>query len=117
MPDQTFEQPPQISRQQALETFLAGDPVAISSVLVSVALNDADGPWIEEQCWRLADHPDAGVRGTAGLCLGHVGRRFGVVRPQSWAVVKRLCDDPSVDGRPCDGLDDLRTFAGPEPSE
>jgi hypothetical protein len=26
-----------------------------------------------------------------------------------------LCDDPVVDNRPCDALDDLRQFAGPEP--
>jgi hypothetical protein len=115
VPARSFEDPPLISRQQALEAFLAGDPVTISTALVSVSLNDDDGRWVEEQCWRLAEHADAGVRGTAGLCLGHVARRFGTVRRRSWVVVRRLCDDESVDNRPCDGLDDLRKFAGPEP--
>jgi hypothetical protein len=97
-----------------LRTFVGGDARAISYALVAIALNDDDGAWIEEQCWRMASHGDADVRGTAGLCLGHVARRFGVVRPRSWQLVRQLCDDRSVDNRPCDALDDLRRFAGPE---
>jgi hypothetical protein len=92
------------------------DPVAVSRALVALALEDENGDWVEEQCLRLADHPDAGVRGTAGLCLGHVARRFGRVRPESWATARRLCGDDAVDNRPCDGLDDMREFAGPEPT-
>ncbi len=98
-------------REDALEAFASHDPVVVSEALVAVALHDEDAAWVEEQCRRLAAHDDAGIRGTAGLCLGHVARRFGVVAEESWRLVEDLCDDPAVDGRPCDALDDLRQFA------
>jgi hypothetical protein len=91
----------------------SGSPDEIADVLVALSLHDHDGAWIEEVCWRMADHPDPSVRGIAGLCLGHVARRFGVVHERSWELVRLLCDDPTVDNRPCDALDDMMTFARP----
>ena len=92
----------------ALDT---GSPEEIANVLVALAFHDEDGPWIEAVCWRRADHAEPSVRGTAGLCLGHVARRFGVVHDRSWGLVHLLCDHPMVDNRPCDALDDMITFA------
>ena len=111
-----YEDPGPADRDEALATLEGDDPDLISLTLVRLALHDHDGQWVEEQCWRLADHRDPWVRGTAGLCLGHVARRFRTVRPLSWSIVQRLCDDPSLDNRPCDGLEDMRMFAGPEPT-
>jgi hypothetical protein len=108
-----FENPEPVAREQAISA-LSGHPSALPRIMVAVALNDPDGEWIERFCWRAAEHPDPAVRSLAGLCLGHVARRFGSVQPESWVVVRRLCDDPSTDGRPLDGLDDMRQFAGPE---
>src|SRR4051794_17619957 len=90
------------------------DPATVSRTLLRLALEDDDGDWIEEQCLRLADHPDAGVRGTALLCLGHIARRFRRVRPESWATARRLCAD-DVD-QPYDPLDVMRRYAGPAPA-
>jgi hypothetical protein len=104
-----------VSRVAATAILDGGDPHLIAETLVALAMHESDGEWIEDTCWRMADHADPWVRGTAGLCLGHVARRFRSVRQKSWEVVRTLCDDPAVDGRPCDALEDLVMFAGPEP--
>jgi hypothetical protein len=114
-PDMRYEDAGLPGHEEALTAFEGDDAFLISKVIVGLALYDPDGEWIEEQCWHLGDHPDPRVHGTAGLCLGHVARRFRRVRPRSWALVRRLCDDPAVDGRPCDALEDMEHFAGPEP--
>lgn len=110
-----FRNPEPISRADATAIPDGEDPHLIAETLVAVAMHDPDGEWIEDTCWRMADHADPSVRGTAELCLGHVARRFGAVRQKSWEVVHTLCDDPGVDARPCDALEDLVMFAGPEP--
>src|SRR3712207_2923395 len=109
-PRHTFTNPEPLGRPEALAALASDDVDEVQNALVAVALHEEDGRWIEEQCWRLANHPDVGVRGTAGLCLGHVGRRFGVVDERSWELVRHLCDDPEVDNRPCDALTDLETY-------
>lgn len=86
-------------------------PLEVSQGLVGLALSGDDRLALESLCWELAEHPDPGVRGTAGLCIGHIGRRFGAVERRSWELVKSLCADNSIDNRPCDALDDLRHFA------
>lgn len=116
-PHLRYEPPEPVDHDEALAIFAGKDCDLISQTIVGLALHDSEGEWVESQCWRLAEHSDPSVRGTAGLCLGHLARRFGCVRARSWEVVRRLCDDPAVDNRPCDGLDDLRVFAGPEPDE
>ena len=112
-----FKNPAPINRAEALAILGGDDSDRIADVLVALALHDPEGEWIEEVCWRMARHPDPSVRGLAGLCLGHVARRFGAVQPRSWELVRALCADPAVDDRPCDGLDDLRTFAAPDPQQ
>ena len=112
-----FDNPEPLDHESAEAVFATNDGVAISRALVGAALGDPDGDWIEIQCLRLAQHPDVAVRGLAGLCLGHVARRFGQVSQEAWRVVRELCADPTVDNRPCDGLDDMRQFAGPEPED
>lgn len=110
-----FDNPGPVDRAHALAILEGSEDDRIASTLVALALHDPDGEWIEGVCWRMAEHPNRDVRGLAGLCLGHVARRFGAVRTYSWRLVHALCDDPAVDNRPCDGLDDMLMFAGPEP--
>lgn len=111
-----FEDPEPVDRERAVAALDGDDPAEIQRIIVGLALNDPDGEWIEELCWRAAEHDDPAVRSMAGLCLGHVARRFGRVRRSSWVVVRGLCDDPATDGRPLDGLADMRQFAGQEPA-
>ena len=114
MPEsRTFHNPGPLDREEATTALNSDDPALICNALVAVALNDDDAGWVEEQCWRLGSHPDADVRGIAGLCLGHVARRFGGVQRRSWRLVKALCRDPEVGMGACDGLADLRMFASP----
>ena len=110
-----FHNPEPIARRDAVAILGGDNPEEIAETLVSVALNDPDAEWIEATCWRMAEHADPSVRGLAGLFLGHVARRFGALRAHSWEVVRGFCADPAVDNRPCDGLDDMRQYAGPEP--
>jgi hypothetical protein len=100
-----------MDRAAALSALDSGDPVAVSQALVAIALHDPDREWVEGECLRLASNNDPGVRGTAGLCLGHLARRFGAVLDESWETARRLCDDPAVDNRPCDAVEDMRMFA------
>lgn len=109
----SFAAPQPIIRREAMVALGAGSPEEIADVLVALAFHDDDAAWIEAVCWRMADHADPSVRGIAGLCLGHVARRFGVVHERSWEVTRVLCDDRRVDNRPCDALDDMITFARP----
>ena len=99
-----FENPEPIGREQALAILGGNDSDRIADTLVALALHDPEGEWLEEVCWRMARHPDPSVRGLAGLCLGHVARRFGALRPHSWEVARALCADPTVDDRPCHRL-------------
>jgi hypothetical protein len=88
------------------------DPFVVSSSLVGHALTGDDRLELESMCRRFAEHSDQGVRDTAGLCLGHIGRRFGVIEDESWKVVQALAGSARTDGRPADAIDDLRQFAG-----
>jgi hypothetical protein len=97
------------SRGEGLED---SDPAVVSTALVALALTGEDRLELESMCVRFAMHGDQGVRDTAGLCLGHIGRRFGIVEDESWAVVRQLASSAGTDGRPQDAIDDLRQFAG-----
>jgi hypothetical protein len=88
------------------------DPFVVSSSLVGHALTGDDRLELESMCRRFAEHADQGVRDTAGLCLGHIGRRFGVIENDSWEVIQALASSARTDGRPSDAIDDLRQFAG-----
>lgn len=88
------------------------DPFVVSTALVGHALTGDDRLELESMCRQLAEHADQGVRDTAGLCLGHIGRRFGEIEDDSWDVVQALAGSAHSDGRPRDAIDDLRQFAG-----
>jgi hypothetical protein len=53
--------------------------------------------------------------GLTGLSPGHTARRFGQLSDEAFALVKSLAtraeaDPTDVDGRACDGFDDVRSF-------
>lgn len=88
------------------------DPLVVSSSLVGLSLTGDDRQELESLCRRFTEHSDQGVRDTAGLCLGHIGRRFGVIEDDSWEAVQALASSARTDGRPGDAIDDLRQYAG-----
>jgi hypothetical protein len=88
-----------------------------SQALIGSALNDADREFVERCCVRVGTQAPSGspLLGLAGLCLGHVARRFGSLGDQALALAESLAAraevDPSdVDSRARDGLDDIRMF-------
>jgi hypothetical protein len=88
-----------------------------ASTLVGSALNDDDGEFIEHWCVQVGTRavPGSPLLGLAGLCLGHLARRFGRLGGEALALAQSLAAraeaDPSdVDGRALDGYDDVQSF-------
>ncbi|WP_218024948.1 hypothetical protein [Nocardia pseudovaccinii] len=88
-----------------------------ADALVGSALNDDDREFVEHWCVQVGMRAVSGspLLGLAGLCLGHIARRFGQLSDESVALVRSLATraevDPSdVDGRALDGFDDVRSF-------
>ena len=65
------------------------DPFVVSSALVGHALTGDDRLELESMCRQLAEHADQGVRDTAGLCLGHIGRGFGEIEDAPGTLSRR----------------------------
>lgn len=90
---------------------------AAADALVGSALNDDDGEFVEHWCVQVGTRaaPGSPLLGLAGLCLGHLARRFGRLGGEALALAQSLAAraeaDPSdVDGRALDGHDDVRSF-------
>jgi hypothetical protein len=83
-----------------------------NGVLVGLALYDDDREFVEGWCIRLGKSaPDPELRGLAGLCIGHLLRRFRQVSVDAAALVEALVADPDVVAaapQVLDGQDDLR---------
>jgi hypothetical protein len=121
----TFENPPALPHdvvaaavEGALHDSALEVPAAVA--LVGIALNDDDRAFIEHCCIEVGTRAAAGSQllGLAGLCLGHAARRFGQLSDRAVALAEALAAraelDPSdVDGRACDGLDDIRSYLHP----
>ena len=69
--------PPEVPPAEPSRDGQDPDPSVVSSALVGHALTGDDRLELESMCRQLAEHADQGVRDTAGLCLGNIGRRFG----------------------------------------
>lgn len=88
--------------------------------LVGSALGDDDAGRAERLCLTAGTRalPGSPLLGAAGLCLGHLARRFGRLSDEALALVQSLAAraeaDPSdVDTRALDGYDDVQSFLGP----
>lgn len=89
----------------------------VAGVLVGTALNDDDVGFVEHWCVQVGTRAVSGspLLGLAGLCLGHIARRFGCLSDEARGLAESLAAraeaDPSdVDGRALDGYDDVRSF-------
>jgi hypothetical protein len=95
---------------------MAHEPEA-AVALVGIALNDDDRAFIEQCCVEVGTRAAAGSQllGLAGLCLGHVARRFGQLSERAAGLAEALAaraelDPADVDGRAFDGPDDIRSY-------
>lgn len=120
--DLRFEGPSGLPHDVVVETLerALGDRVhepEAADVLVGSALNDDDRDFVERWCVEVGTRAVQGspLLGLAGLCLGHIARRFGCLGDEALALAKSLAaraeaDPTDVDGRAVDGLDDIRSF-------
>jgi len=118
--------PPSPGRAAVLDLIRAAlaDPTqepAAADALVGIALYDDDQVFAERCCIEVGSQAASGSQmlGLAGLCLGHVARRFRHVSDDARALAESLAArataDPSdVDTRAIDGLDDLHQFTQPD---
>ncbi|MFI9311399.1 hypothetical protein [Streptomyces triculaminicus] len=88
-----------------------------ADILVGSALNDDDREFVERWCMEVGMRavPGSPLLGLAGLCLGHIARRFGHLSDEALALAESLAaraeaDPANVDGRALDGYDDVRGF-------
>jgi hypothetical protein len=118
----SFENPPALPHEvvaEVLERALrdrAAEGEA-APVLVGSALKDVDRAFVEHWCMEVGRRavPGSPLLGLAGLCLGHLARRFGHLSDEALGLVESLvaraeADPLDVDGRAVDGYDDVRSF-------
>ena len=110
-----YEQPPHLPHDEAatvLEDALSGSSDSdASAVLIGLALFDDDHAFTEAWCRRIGtESSDPDLRGAAALSAGHLARPFGTLEPATQRMVRTIAEDPSVDGRKHDALEDMEQF-------
>jgi len=108
-----YEEVLPISRELAELALRTDDEHARIDALLRLAYHDTDWTWVQDQCLRYLDDPNAGVRGMAALCLGHLARihrRLDVDRVLP--ILHGLESDPQIGWRVQDALDDIEVFLG-----
>ncbi|GIH72556.1 hypothetical protein [Sphaerimonospora thailandensis] len=121
-PDRRFETPEALSHDEVAEILgralhdRSREPAAVDA-LVGIALSDGDRGFVEQCCLEVGTRAAAGspLLGLAGLCLGHVARRFGSLSDEAIALAEALAararlDTTDVDGRALDGIEDIRRY-------
>jgi hypothetical protein len=85
---------------------------------VGLALYDDDYEFVEGWCIKLGRRLPSGspLLGLAGLCIGHLARRFAHVSDEAATLVAELAhrskaDPADVDARAQNGLDDVVLFS------
>jgi hypothetical protein len=111
LPERNYESVARITREHAIDLLTSGTSEQRTTALLSLAHFDSDWQWVQEQCLTLLTDPDAAIRGTAALCLGHVARIHGELDlARVLPALRRLAEDPAVAGRVNDAIDDIETF-------
>lgn len=108
-----YREVPPARRDELQRALTGGDDDAVQEALVSLALHDPDGTWVQDQCLALMDHPSWQVRATALTCLGHVARLHGSIDVgRVLPVLRSALHDPRTAGYAEQAMDDIETFAG-----
>ncbi|TMR07242.1 hypothetical protein ETD83_01190 [Actinomadura soli] len=110
-----YESVPPVSRDDLRLALAEKDNEAIHRALVGLALHDADGAWVQDQCLALKDHPSWDVRAIALLCLGHVARIHGTIDlDRVLPVLRSALNDPRTAGYAEQAIDDIEVFVTPD---
>jgi hypothetical protein len=103
-----------ILKEEAEAALASADADRISDALLRLSLFSEDWRFAQGECLRLLRHGDAGVRGIAATCLGHLARIHRVNDYERVAeALKAVLSDPEMGGRAQDALDDIDVFVKP----
>jgi HEAT repeat protein len=106
-----YEKPRRFSKADAALAFEGGVPRETSEALISLALYEEDWRWVQEAALRYLEHPNADLRMTAALALGHLARLHGNLDTDRVVpALRKLLSDPITAGRASDALDDIEMF-------
>lgn len=101
-----------MSRDEIESAIARDDSEQLVYAVLSAVLYDEDALWAENVCARLANHPNANVRGNAIEGLGQIARIHRKLDPCVKPLIERaLCDEDSwVRGKAHDAADDVTHF-------
>jgi HEAT repeat protein len=109
----TYEEPSPISKAEVQRILSLGASEEIEKTLVAVAFHEKDFEFALQSVLACAASADAGIRGTAILCLGHLARIHGRLPDDSAIdIVRAGLSDPSeyVRGQAENAADDIELF-------
>jgi hypothetical protein len=108
-----YESVQPIGKAEALAVFETGTPPEIAGALIGLALHEDDWRWVQDTALSYLTHPDAGLRGTAALALGHLARLHGELdTARVLPALRELLTDATTAGRATDALDDIDIYLG-----
>jgi len=106
-----FDQPQPRSRDDLAIELRSEHPARIATAIIAAALHDPDRFYVESLIVRFLNHEDRWVRGAAAIAAGHVTRiHRELTRDPIVPMLKRLLDDPPIDGKAQDALEDIEMF-------
>lgn len=113
LPKLVYEHIPEMSKRNIIKALSSGNADAISHALLSAALYSKDATWAEGLAYRLIDHAEPIVRGSALLSLAHIARLHGTLDRQRAIDVLRTAKndrDEFVRGQAYDALEDVQHY-------
>ena len=111
MSELVFKNPEELNRKELLKKFSSGDSDEICEALISMAFDEEDWQWAQNQCLYFLESPDSGVRGIAATCLGHVARYHRKLdRELVEEALSKHLDDKEIFGQVDEALDDIKFY-------
>jgi hypothetical protein len=107
-----YEPIPRMSRDEIESAIACDDSEQLVYAALAAAFYDDDAHWIEQVCARLANHPNANVRGNAVEGFGHIARIHRTLNQRVKPLIERaLSDEDSwVRGKAYDAAGDVTHF-------
>ncbi len=101
-----------MSRDEIESAITRDDSERLVYAALSAALHGDDPQWAENVCVRLANHPNANVRGNAVLGFGHIARIHRMLDAHVKPLIERALRDENtyVRGHARDAADDATHF-------
>lgn len=115
MTDFKYEPTRPRTRSELVGQLESGDPESIAKALYAASKYDGDWKWVQDQCLKCLNSPEASVRWAAATCLGDLAF---IRRPLDVLVVvpalERATKDPKIADPATFSLSMIRQFLGTE---